>query len=433
MTDTSPSGAPQPIRLSPAQVYAMAALHRSERRWPQAAALYRAVATLDPSAVEPRLGVAQMLNVQGLCQEAAAVLERALAIDPSNGAGLHALAVAAHSKGLLDLSTLLGKRVLALEPENPNTRYSLAHALLCQGRLAEGWAHYLARPSTRLDPNPFDRRPLPRDLQGRRLLVVADQGLGDEIFFLRFVPRLKEAGAWITYRAHPKIAGLVARLPFLDHVSTCAAEDPPGLGTLLSVGDLPHLTAAFAEPDHPLSIRLFPLADRVTSLRARLSALGPPPYIGVTWRAGVIDMLDKRIPCEALAAVLAETPGTILSLQRQPEMGEVAAFAQLVGRSVVDFGALNEDLEEMLALLALLDEVIGVSNTNTHLRAALGLNARVLVPFPAEFRWLGDGPHSVWFPGFTAYRQRSDDGWTTALEHLRSDLRTEQHREGGAS
>lgn len=422
MIDASSSGAPQRIRVSPEQLYTMAVQQQRDGRLSQAANLYRAVIALDPTAILPRLGMGQVLWALGAPHEASAALMRALALEPADGPGLRLLAMIEARQENVCTSVLLGKRAFALEPKNLDTRLSLAQTLLGMGALTEGWAHYLARPSTRLDPNPFNRNPLSRDLRGRRLLVVADQGLGDEIFFLRFVPRLKAAGAWITYRAHPKIADIVGRLPFLDHVSTRSAEDPTGLDTLLSVGDLPHLTAAYEEPDYPASIQLTPLPNRVAAAEASLAALGPPPYIGVTWRAGVVDMQDKRAPLEALAAALAGCPGTILSLQRHPEEGEVAAFSRAVGRPVPDCGPLNEDLEEMLALLSRLDEVVGVSNTNTHLRAALGLAARVLVPFPAEFRWAGDELNSPWFPGFTLYRQRLETGWAGALERLRCDL-----------
>ena len=76
----------------------------------------------------------------------------------------------------------------------------------------------------------------------------------------------------------------------------------------------------------------------------------------------------------------------------------------------------------MLALLALIDDYIGVSNTNMHLRAAVGKTARVLVPTPPEWRWMAEGQESPWFPGFTVYRQGYDGGWEGALEELLRDL-----------
>jgi hypothetical protein len=88
-----------------------------------------------------------------------------------------------------------------------------------------------------------------------------------------------------------------------------------------------------------------------------------------------------------------------------------------------DFSAANAELEDMLALLALLDEYVGVSNTNMHLAAGLGKRARVLVPYPPEWRWMVEGAASPWFPGFVVYRQSPDKDWTAALARLADDLR----------
>ena len=72
----------------------------------------------------------------------------------------------------------------------------------------------------------------------------------------------------------------------------------------------------------------------------------------------------------------------------------------------------------MTALLAVLDDYVGVSNTNMHLRAGIGLPAKVLVPYPPEFRWMAAGERSPWFPGRGVFRQRADRSWDDALARL---------------
>jgi hypothetical protein len=113
---------------------------------------------------------------------------------------------------------------------------------------------------------------------------------------------------------------------------------------------------------------------------------------------------------------------TLLALQRNPQPGEIGQLAADLGEPVHDLSALNEDLEAMLALLALIDDYVGVSNTNMHLRAGAGRIARVLVPCPAEWRWMAEGDESPWFPGFRVYRQNPDGDWKAALGRLRGDL-----------
>ena len=72
----------------------------------------------------------------------------------------------------------------------------------------------------------------------------------------------------------------------------------------------------------------------------------------------------------------------------------------------------------MAAVLSLIDEYVGVSNTNMHIRAGLGKTARVLVPFPPEFRWMNAGSESPWFPGFRIYRQPPGRDWRPVLDAL---------------
>jgi hypothetical protein len=155
----------------------------------------------------------------------------------------------------------------------------------------------------------------------------------------------------------------------------------------------------------------------------RLASFGSAPYVALTWRAGIQDgkSLSKTIPLAALAQAIADAPGTLISIQRQPAARETEALAQLIGRPLHDLSSLNDDLARMLAALALFDDYIGVSNTNMHLRAGLGLPARVLLPHPPEFRWLAAGERSPWFPDFQIYRA-GIGGWDAAMAKLKADL-----------
>jgi hypothetical protein len=124
----------------------------------------------------------------------------------------------------------------------------------------------------------------------------------------------------------------------------------------------------------------------------------------------------------ALASALRGWRGSVLILQRLPVDGEVAAFGRAFGRACSDLSAVNEDLAEMAALLTAMDEYVGVSNTNMHIRAGAGKPARVLIPFPPEFRWMNAGGETPWVPGFTLYRQSSGGDWQPAMRSLRSDM-----------
>jgi hypothetical protein len=353
---------------------------------------------------------------------------------------------------------------LALDNSLSFVRFSKAWILYAAGAVVEGAENYMHREARRKIRDRYPATPLadqlPDRLDGMRLLLQGEQGLGDQIFFLRYAARVKERGAHVMFRGNAKLESLLKRSRLLDEIipENGRVEDAD---LMVAVGDLPYLlhrpptsqlnqdrsgeagqrVASFRMAPNARSLRVFfpelppplpltPLADRVSELRKHLVDLGAPPYIALSWRGGTpleeqrgLDWsLYKQVPLQQLAQALRGVNATFLALQRGPRPGEIGSLSGRLGARVHDLTEINEDLEAMLALLSLLDDYVGVSNTNMHLRAALGKTARVLVPRPAEWRWMISGNESPWFPGFRVYRQDPDGDWSAALRRLRADL-----------
>ncbi len=110
-------------------------------------------------------------------------------------------------------------------------------------------------------------------------------------------------------------------------------------------------------------------------------------------------------------------------IQRDAADGETDRFASALGRPVLDLSSANDDIEDLLALSGLLDSYVGVSNTITHLRAAREKTSNVIVPRPAEYRWMNAGMESPWFPGSRVHRQTTDGAWSPAFYELSSALK----------
>jgi tetratricopeptide (TPR) repeat protein len=329
---------------------------------------------------------------------------------------------------------------------------------LARGCMAGGWQEYVWRPGR---PRLVEKHraialalALPSTLDSRHVCVLREQGLGDEVYFLRWAGVLKERGARVTCRTGEKIRTLLTRVPYIDEAvgenAPLPAADhyvlmgdlPHALGAqaatplpplapdayVAGIGDFPECIAVFWPP-LPRAVPLQPLHDRIAEMRARLERAGPPPYIGVTWRGGTAPeaqdvswVLYKECPIERLAPAVSRYRGTAIALQRKPAAGEIDAFSAALGTPLHDFSDCNEDLEGMVALLALIDEYVGVSNTNMHLRAGVERAARVLVPCPAEWRWMHGRARSPWFPNFPVYRQSLQGDWSAALDRLGNDL-----------
>jgi Flp pilus assembly protein TadD len=306
-------------------------------------------------------------------------------------------------------------------------RFSLGLMLLSIGEWRAGWQGYVARGDMDKPVEPVAE--LPARLDGKRVLLGGDQGLGDVIFFLRFVRLLRDRGARVTLQCPAPLFPLLGGNTAIDALVD-ASVDPAAFDFQLLIGDLPAaLGAEVVAPAFPLS------CDKALGLHSaqRLAALGPPPYLGLTWRAGtdvlrqrehgnVINALSKEIAPARLGEAVSGWRGTLLCLQRNPYPGELAAVETAAGAKVHDLSAANADLAEMLAILTLLEDYVTVSNTNVHLMAGIAKGARVLVPYPPEWRWMREGDISSWFPGCRVYRQPPSRDWSQPLGRLRAEL-----------
>lgn len=303
-----------------------------------------------------------------------------------------------------------------------------ASALLAMGRLDEGWNAYRWRPDRQRLRERFpqiidDARAVATLSAPKRIRIVGEQGLGDELFFCRFAPLLRARGHRLTVMCSPKLQPLFGMMPELfDEVETFSNGTEADI--TIAAGDLP--LACGQAIASPLALPVDPL--RRSQLEARLRKFGPPPYIGVTWRAGVLPdepkpeqgfYMVKHIPPEMLGSVFRSMDARIVILQRRPPAEELRRFSDALGREALDLNRVNEDLLDAVAALSLIDEYVAVSNTNTHLRAGIaGRSARVLMRNPAEWRWGVSEARSPWFPGFTIHRIGQGENWEKLVPSL---------------
>lgn len=268
---------------------------------------------------------------------------------------------------------------------------------------------------------------------GTRVLIKRDMGLGDELTYLRYLPWLTQAGMIVDYWCGKKLKPILERMGYFNHVYADNNSPPAGEGYDLSfiVNDLPVAVESLGAPEIAPPLPLTPRPELLKKWQAWLTAQGPAPYVGINWKAGVgvqgagniFSKLAKAVDTELFAKALSGVPATFISLQRNVLSDELKQFEQALGADLHDVTALTDDLDDLLALLSLLDENIGVSNTNMHLRASLAKGSRVMVQKPnGDWRWGVEGDQSIWFTQSIVYRQTDTGDWEAPLQVLQQDL-----------
>lgn len=271
--------------------------------------------------------------------------------------------------------------------------------------------------------------------QGARVLIKRDMGLGDELTYLRYLPWLTAAGIKVDYWAGNKLVPVLERMGYLNHVYPDSQKAPENSDYDLSfiVNDLPVAAYGLGAPEIAPPLPLTPRPDLIDKWKAWLQSLGQGPYIGLNWKAGlgiqgagnIFSKLAKAVDAEPFAKALAPIGATWICLQRNVLSDELGQFQQYLQAPLHDAVSMTDDIEDLLALLSLLDENIGVSNTNMHLRASLGLGSRVMVQAPGgDWRWGAAGNQTVWFTESIVYRQADDGSWKAPLATLQQDMET---------
>ena len=387
----------------------------------------RASIASDPKVPDFHNNLGLLLRDTGRAAQAIACFRAAPESDPAWIEAYSNLALAFEAAGRWDEAIAAYREALAREPRFAVAHQNLARALLTCGDYREGWLEYrwrlLAQGIEKSPPDTAAAR-LPADLSRRDFVLLAEQGLGDVLFFLRFAPELARRGARLAFRGEPRLHAILERANTFALGVASEAFAAPGLEAI-RVGDLPYLLGNTAAAQAPPPLALAPRPENLARMRSALEACGSAPYTALTWRAGLASVGPSRtqlkeVGLAKLGESLRGARSTWISVQRLPREGELEARSNAIGAPVHDFSACNGTLEDMLALMALVDRYAGVSNANSYLRAGVGMPMEILVAHPPEWRWLAEGSRSAWFPGARLFRQRVDGDWSEALRALRA-------------
>lgn len=387
---------------------------REAHQFTAAEAELRALAQEFPHRWEAHHDLGAALREVGRFAESEAAYRAALRLreTPKTLAGLGTIL---RDLGQVGESEALLRRAVAGAPRDPELRYSLATTVLTAGKYAEGFALL----ESRIECFRPWRPNLPawdgRDPRGRAIVVVCEQGLGDTIQFMRYLPALARSGARAVVQAQEALHPLLRGFPGVSEVVGVSANVSGDACALLM--SLPHLLR-LSDPA-PIPLPYLQAADP-DHWRARLEG-APRPLVGLAWAGNPTYRADLRrsVPPAALRP-FAALPGTLVSLQK-----DVAAPPDV---PLLDHTRELTDLGATANLVASLDLVIAVDTAMAHLAGAMGKPVLLLNRFDSDWRWGMQGAGTRWYPSMRIVRQPAPGDWTGAVGLAVEAARAALHR-----
>ncbi len=405
--------------FAPAWINAGVALRTLGRVEAGVACLQRGVA-LKPDDAGARSNLGNALRAAGRLEEARDSHQAAIEMDPAAGSFVYNLGLVLRDLGDLDGAIARFDAAEAAGYDPAELKWDRALALLLRGDMRRGFEEYEWR--WRIpDAKPRDLAGADwtgDDLSGKTLLVYAEQGFGDTIQFVRYLPLLAGRAGKIVFECQEPLARLFRSSPACKDVSVVSRDvDPlPEYDAHVALLTLPHLTGAtLVSAETPY---LAPPEDK-----PRIANRSEGVHVGLVW-AGKPSHRNDRNRSLALAdlAPLLEVPGThFYSLQ----LGDTAEAAVSLGYSalVADMRPHIADFADSAALVGSLDLVITADTAPTHLAGALCRPVWTLLPFAPDWRWQTERTDSPWYPTMRLFRQTRPRRWDDVVERLGEALR----------
>lgn len=365
------------------------------------------------------------LRGEGQLDEAIAALEAALRLNPNQAEVYSNLGNALLELGRLEEAMRAYKSGAAINPRHAEVQFNLAMCLLLQGDMASGWPLYewrLKSPDRNRQEQQIDRpRWTGEPLAGKRILLRAEQGLGDTIHFLRYAGLVAGRGAAVIVQCQPELIGLLRQLPAVTQwVSTEEVLPPFDLHCpLLS------LPLAFGTTLSSIPLQdpaLHAADDRVAFWRARLADDSSELKAGLVWAGNPSHKNDRNrsIPLSLLVP-LANVPRVrLFSLQKGSAAEQIRSCA--LNQNIADYSDELVDFSDTAALIENLDLIITVDTAVAHLAGAMGKPVWLLLPFAPDWRWLLERSDSPWYPSMRLFRQSRPGDWSGVVERVLAEL-----------
>ncbi len=364
-----------------------------------------------------------IMKKKGMLEEAINYYQKALQINPNHPGILNNLGNVLYEIGCFDKALISYQNALQLDPDSPYSHFHMSRVLLLSGNYKQGWKEYEWRWKTK---DYFERdfsKPLwdGSDFSGKTILIHTEQGLGDAIQFIRYVPLVVQHGATIIVECQKELVSLFQNVegvkqviargnPLIHFDLHCPLLSLPLIyGTTLETipAQIPYIKV------NPFSIQKW--KDKVKDDSSKLK-------VGLVWAGSPTLKRSplRECPLKMFSPLAYNDDITYYSLQK----GKAAEQAKNPpeGIKFIDYTDEIHDFSDTAALIENLDLVISVDTATAHLAGAMGKPVWTLLPFASDWRWMLNREDSPWYPTMRLFRQPSPKDWESVINSVLKEL-----------
>lgn len=399
--------------------------HRILHEYDAAVGCYQRALELKPDDAGFLSNLGNALKDLDRMDEALAAHARAAALAPDDYNTRHNYGIALRDAARFDDALTEFAAAARINPANANPRWDSAVSHLYKGDFEQGWAEY----EWRWKIGEVDKRPsrVPEwrgePCEGKAIYFYPEQGFGDTLLAVRFLPWVKSRGAKVYLECKPPLRRLFANLEGVDGLCDPAEGAPKDTDLVAPLMALPGLYGANLDNLPPPPVLDIPVAARQRALRL----MGPRNgrfRVGVVWSGSVTFKRNhKRSVGVERFIPLSHLPGVQLySLQKGPREGDIRNDG--AASLMIDLGSKVEDFAETAACIEALDLVIMTDSSVAHLCGCLNKPVWNLLNFAAYWLYLTGRDDTPWYPSMRFYRQPVAGDWDSVFQRVREDLRS---------
>jgi tetratricopeptide (TPR) repeat protein len=395
------------------------------KRFEEALADNRRAHALNPDNADTCNNIGAILQWLGRDTEALPWFDKALALRPNFIAAFTNKASSLQQHHRFDEVFAIYHHMKTIDPGVAEAEWNLSLLHMLHGNFEAGWLGREARWKVYSVVYPKVSEPLwlgEGSVEGKTILVCADEGLGDSIQFARYVPMLAARGARVILVVQDALYRLLSDLPGVSQCLPLSATGTlPAFDLHCSIMSLP---LAFGTRLDTIPSRTgYLLPPAASYLQAWENRLGPRDRlrVGIVWSGNPAHDNDRNrsIPLRTFVRLL-DLDATFVSLQKDPKADDQAIL--LERSDIIDLTGQLTDFADTAALISGLDLVITVDTSVAHLAGALGRPTWILLPYVPDWRWLLDRDDSPWYPTVRLFRQTETREYDSVLDRLRGEL-----------